>query len=244
MNIDSIKKNIIFTAIAGSRSYGIHVDSSDYDIRSIFVIPLGRRVSLEYYPGEFNVKEGNKDYKYYEIQKFLHLGIKGNPNVIELIFSPDSCIEYCQGDIFKNNIFANRFDFISANTYYAYRGYAYSYVKKLNNYSKMQNRWQNIENVNIDLSPINLKFMTHVIRLLLSLSNILENGEPIVEFSGENLNYLRKIRSGQCNISEVRQHADELFKELDSRFESSELSSKKVNIAKIDDIYRAIAFAF
>lgn len=68
-------------------------------------------------------------------------------------------------------------------------------------------RWRTQENGDLDYDPKN---MMHCIRLLLSGLHVLEQGEPLVRFTGADLDWLCQIRAGRYAYAEVIAHVDRL----------------------------------
>ena len=91
LTIDDIKSNglLIFEAIVGSKAYGLDNAKSDTDIKGVFVLPKDMFYGLEY-TGQVN-NETN-DIVYYELKRFVELLSKSNPNTLEMLYSPDSCV--------------------------------------------------------------------------------------------------------------------------------------------------------
>lgn len=84
------------------------------------------------------------------------------------------------------------------------------------------------------------KSMLHCLRLLWSGRNILENGEPIVRFTGEKLQFLRDIRAGKFSYEELLAKAQKEKDELHELKEKSALPEKPDKKA-IDRLYRELA---
>ncbi len=93
MTIDYLKEHnlILFEAISGSRSFGLDTPTSDTDIKGVFYMPKDKFFGLEYIPQISNV---SNDIVYYEIGRFVELLLKNNPNILEILASPDECILY------------------------------------------------------------------------------------------------------------------------------------------------------
>jgi len=91
MTIADIKENelLLFECISGSRAYGLDTPESDTDIKGVFILPKDQFYSMEYV-GQVN-NETN-DEVYYELGKFLELLGKNNPNLIELLNTPEDCV--------------------------------------------------------------------------------------------------------------------------------------------------------
>lgn len=99
IDIAYIKKHgwVVFEAICGSRSFGLHHEKSDTDIHGVFIVPPELRPSLvEGWTGSSlkQVESASKDHVYWEIGRFLELLTAANPNALELLHSPEDCVLY------------------------------------------------------------------------------------------------------------------------------------------------------
>lgn len=93
MNIDDLKnqKLIILECISGSRAYGLDTKDSDTDIKGVFVLPKDQFYSMDYIP---QVSNPSNDIVYYELGRFMQLLSLNNPNILELLNTPDDSIIY------------------------------------------------------------------------------------------------------------------------------------------------------
>lgn len=118
--------NIILEAITGSTAYGLNTENSDIDQMGIFVAPTEKILSLS------NIKEtyvhNDPDWAYHEVGKFIHLAMKGNPTILELLFADGYLTLTKMGKMLVDN----RHHFLSNVIFKSYGGYAYSQVRKLN----------------------------------------------------------------------------------------------------------------
>ncbi len=91
LTIDWIKNNglLIFEAITGSKAYGLDTANSDTDIKGVFVLPKDMFYGLEYTP---QVNNETNDIVYYELKRFMELLSKSNPNILEMLCSPERCV--------------------------------------------------------------------------------------------------------------------------------------------------------
>ena len=131
MTLEELKKSgsIIFESISGSKAYGLDTATSDTDIRGVFILPKDKYYSLEYI-GQIN-NETN-DIAYYELNKFIELLSKNNPNIIELLNVPDQCVLY------KHPIFNSikKEDFLSKLCKDTFANYAFTQIKKARGLNK------------------------------------------------------------------------------------------------------------
>jgi uncharacterized protein len=81
-------------------------------------------------------------------------------------------------------------------------------------------RWQQQERGELDFDAKN---MMHTVRLLLSARSILESGEPIVRFSGEELALLMSIRGGRRTFDEIMAIAEGLLADCERLKDASDL---------------------
>ncbi len=91
ITIEFLKQNnlILFEAISGSRSFGLATENSDTDIKGVFYMPKNLFFGLEYIP---QISNESNDIVYYEIGRFTELLLKNNPNILEILASPEDCI--------------------------------------------------------------------------------------------------------------------------------------------------------
>lgn len=89
LTIDKVKGKgwLIFEAITGSRAYGLDTPNSDTDIRGVFILPKEEFYSLRY---TAQVSNHTNDIVYYELGRFIELLTKNNPNILELLGTPES----------------------------------------------------------------------------------------------------------------------------------------------------------
>jgi hypothetical protein len=135
MNVEELKTsgNIIFECVAGSRAYSLATPTSDTDIRGIFKLPLKERLTI--LNSDQEIGNDTQDIKYYELEKFFHLAIDCNPNIIELLFSSVEHIKICTRDM--QEILDNRNLFISQKAFHTFGGYCFAQIKKCRGQNKL-----------------------------------------------------------------------------------------------------------
>lgn len=88
----------LFTALHGSRSYGLDSPSSDYDYKFVWVEPLKLfpdKDCKEYSEGE------DRNYVGYSLQKFLMLLSKGNNQPYEWVAASNDCPGYVRKFVYE-----------------------------------------------------------------------------------------------------------------------------------------------
>lgn len=131
LTIDFLKKNnlILFECISGSRAYGLATKNSDTDIRGVFYLPKNMFYGLEYIP---QVSNETNDIVYYELGRFIELLSKNNPNILEMLATPEKHI------LVKHQLMneIKMEDFLSKLIKDTFVGYAFSQIKKAKGLNK------------------------------------------------------------------------------------------------------------
>jgi len=131
MTIDEIKEKglLLFECISGSKAYGLNTPESDTDLKGVFFLPIEKFYGLEYIP---QISNATNDEVYYELGRFVELLCKNNPNILEMLASPEECIlyrhplmDYLHLDMFLSKLCKNTF-----------AGYAHSQIQKARGYKK------------------------------------------------------------------------------------------------------------
>ena len=131
MTINDIKEKglLLFECISGSKAYGLNTAQSDTDLRGVYFLPKAQFYGLEYIP---QISNETSDEVYYELGRFVELLIRNNPNILEVLASPEDCILY------KHPIM-NRLSiglFLSKLCKETFAGYALTQIKKARGYKK------------------------------------------------------------------------------------------------------------
>ncbi|MEE6128212.1 nucleotidyltransferase domain-containing protein [Chryseobacterium arthrosphaerae] len=131
MTIKDLKnKNLVlFEAISGSRAFGLATENSDTDIRGVFYLPKEDFFGLNYIP---QISDETNDITYYEIGRFVELLQKNNPNILEILASPEHCILH--KDPLMNLLKPE--EFLSKLCKDTFGGYAVSQIKKAKGLNK------------------------------------------------------------------------------------------------------------
>ena len=228
--------NLIYKIRTGSHLYGTSTEESDEDFIGIFIPPkdyvMGVKrceqviLSTKTSQSARNSK-GDIDYTVYCLIKFIHLAIGSNPNIIELFFVEHPCLLYC-------NEFGRRLKeayplFISKKAYHTFKGYAYSQRKKLEiKKEHMTGRKELATKFGFDV-----KFGSHLLRLLLECLQLLTEGRLTFPLSQNNL--VKDVKLGKYDLEWVLNKAEELEKLVDLAYVNSKLQHT-ANIEKINEL--------
>jgi hypothetical protein len=199
-------QHVIFRCVIGSRAYGLDHDASDTDRRGVYLPPAAMHWSLFGVPEQLENDAAQE--VYWELQKFLVLALKSNPNVLECLYSP--IVEHATP--LAREMLDMRESFLSKMIYQTYNGYVMSQFKKLQ--ADLRNKGE-----------VKWKHVMHLIRLLLSGIGALRDGVVPVDV-GSHRPQLLAIRNGQMPWDDVEKWRLSLHRELDAAFIATKLPDR------------------
>lgn len=205
---------VIYRCIVGSKAFGLDHAESDTDRRGIYLPPASLQWSLYGVPEQLDYKD--REECYWELQKFLNLALKANPNVLECLYTP--LVETVTP--LAAELLEMREIFLSKLIYQTYNGYVMSQCKKLE---------QDIRNH----QTIKWKHAMHLIRLLLSGITVLKHGFVPVKIESYRSELLA-IRKGEVSWQEVNQWRLSLHSLFSQVFMETKLPEHP-NYAKAND---------
>lgn len=125
MTIEDLKKDnlVLLEVISGSKAFGLDTPASDTDIKGVYYLPRDYFFGLNHVS---QISDESNDIVYYEIGRFIELLLKNNPNILEILATPEDCILY------KHPIMDNikLEDFLSRLSKDTFTGYAATQIKK------------------------------------------------------------------------------------------------------------------
>jgi predicted nucleotidyltransferase len=188
-----------YEAVIGSRAYGLAREDSDVDIRGWFLPPIRYALGLTKAPEQVSSQGESGGLKeervFYEIEKFVRLALQGNPNLLEILWSPQVRMA---GPLGKE-LLAIRGGFLSQRLRYTHAGYAAEQFKKMENHPEMP--W---------------KHAAHLLRVLLSGISAFETGEIQVEIKDPQWrDLLRQVRAGEVSREQFDKYHQELRRWFD-----------------------------
>ena len=197
---------VIYSCIVGSRAYGLDEDASDVDRRGIYLPPAEMHWSLYGVPEQLENKSTEECY--WELQKFLTLALKANPNVLECLYTP--LVE--KATPLAQELLEMRSAFLSKLIYQTYNGYVISQFKKLE--QDLRQRGQ-----------IRWKHAMHLIRLLLEGIAVLKEGFLPIRME-EHRDRLLGIRRGELPWEEINAWRLSLHRDFDAAFAITDLPER------------------
>ncbi|MEM8716886.1 MAG: nucleotidyltransferase domain-containing protein [Cyanobacteria bacterium P01_G01_bin.4] len=197
---------VIFRCVVGSRAYGLDDENSDTDRRGIYLPPASLHWSLYGVPEQLE-NHGTEEC-YWELQKFLILALKANPNVLECLYSP--LVEHCSPVAAK--LVDMRESFLSRLIYQTYNSYVLSQFKKME--QDLRTR-----------GSIRPKHAMHLIRLLLSGITVLKHVFVPVDVDRYR-DRLLDIKYERMPWPEVNQWRLSLHEQFDRAFANTTLAER------------------
>lgn len=167
--------NIILEGVTGSTAYGLNTENSDVDIKGVYLLPVKRVLEMGFNQNHTTIDHTDPDWVYHEVGKFMNLVSGGNPTLTELLFLEEYTVLTPVGRMLVDN----RDAFLSTKAISnAYRGYAFSQAKKLNNRTE-----QGLESYDSGLKNRFAKHSRHLYRLLLQAEELLTTGTLTVKLT-------------------------------------------------------------
>ncbi len=201
-----LSARVIYRCVIGSRAYGLEDEQSDTDRRGFFLPPADLHWSLYGVPEQLENEETQE--AYWEIQKFLVLALKANPNVLECLYSP--IVEFKTP--LADELLGMRDVFLSKLVFQTYSGYVASQFKKMQ--TDLRNQGQ-----------VKWKHVMHLIRLLISGINVLREGHLIVKV-GEAREQLLSIKRGEMSFKDADAWRKQLQIEFEGAFQRTRLPER------------------
>lgn len=110
-------------SLVGSRGYGLHTPESDFDYRGVYLAPTSALLGISRPAEQLEAKE--PDTCVYELDKFVQLAIKANPNIIEILYADAVVI-----DPVGRRLVENRHLFLSQRARHSYGGYVVQQLRR------------------------------------------------------------------------------------------------------------------
>jgi hypothetical protein len=199
-------QRVIYRCVIGSQAYGLADVDSDVDRRGIYLAPADLHWSLYGVPEQLENHETQE--AYWELQKFLIMARKANPNILECLYTP--LVE--KATPLAEELLGLRSIFLSRMVYQAYNGYVMSQFKKMQ--ADIRNHGQ-----------VKWKHVMHLIRLLLSGIGVLRDGVVSVKVDSHR-DQLLAIRRGEVPWDDVENWRLSLHQEFNAAFETTKLPER------------------
>lgn len=204
---DDLFDRVIFQCVIGSQAYGLADQQSDVDRKGIYLPPANRHWSLYGVPEQLECHETQEHY--WELQKFLVLALKANPNVLECLYSPlvEKATPLAQELIDMRQIF------LSQLVYQTFNGYAMSQFKKMQ--ADIRNH-----------GKVKWKHVMHLLRLLIAGKHTLMEGIVLVTVDEKHKEKLLSVKRGEMSWDDANTWRKQLHQEFDQAFKTCSLPER------------------
>ena len=204
----------ILKVLIGSQAHGTARPDSDMDYRGVFVHPTSEILSIQGVKNQTNWIEGKIDDTSYEIQKFLMMASKCNPNIMEIFVAP--VVESTElGEELRALL---PYAWNKTDTLNAFRGYASNQRKKFFDRK--------------DKKPE--KYLQAWIRTLYQGEHLLATGEMIVDFKETPIfQDLLDIRSKEYSVENKLRLAFDLERKLEKTADNT--PDKNTDMDKLNE---------
>jgi uncharacterized protein len=251
--------NVQYETIMGSVAYGVSSDTSDMDVYGFAIPPkedvfphlrgeilgFGRtRTRFEQFQ-EHHIHDRDAlaghgrtyDLTIFSLVKFFQLAMENNPNIIDSLFTPATCVLHTTrvGTLIREN----RRAFLHKGAWPKFKGYAYAQLHKLANKVPTGKRLELVEAHGYDT-----KFAYHVVRLLGEVEQILVEGDIDLQRNNEQL---KAIRRGEWTEQRLREwfaakesDLERIYAESPLRPTPDEASLKALLVNCLEDHYGSL----
>ncbi len=199
-------QRVIYRCVIGSQAYGLAEAESDVDRRGIYLPSADLHWSLYGVPEQLENDETQE--AYWELQKFLILALKANPNVLECLYTP--LIE--KATPLAEELLSMKSIFLSRLVYQTYNGYVMSQFKKMQ--ADLRNHGR-----------VKWKHVMHLIRLLLAGIGVLREGFVPVQVDAHR-DRLLAIRRGEVPWEDVERWRLSLHHEFNAALATTKLPDR------------------
>ena len=202
---DDFRPQVIYRCLVGSKAFGLSNDDSDDDVRGIFIPTAQQHWSLYAIPEQIEDQADQNDEVLWELEKFLRLALKANPNILEVLWTPI----VLESTELSERLRSLRGAFLSKHLYKTYSGYVLSQFRRMKNRFEKDGQFKN-------------KHAMHLLRLLFSGIHALKTGEIMIDVS-QHRDFLLTVRNGELSFEKIREHAMQLDRQFQTEFENTSL---------------------
>jgi len=224
--------NLILLGYRGSVAHNMYTFNTDpnniddIDLMGVFLAPenfyigLGQDISSQTKEVMKEIDGIMWDCVYYELQKFVKLLLKGNPNILSLLWIKPE--HYLLISKFGKMLLENKRSFLGKEALYtSFMGYANEQLKRMTHF-KIKGYMGKKRKYLVDKYGYDTKNAAHLIRLLITGTEILNTGIPKI-FRDRDTSMLLDIKTGKWSLEEVKDFAEKLFRNAKKAYAKSTL---------------------
>jgi predicted nucleotidyltransferase len=218
----------ILTGYVGSTAHNTYIPKEDEhgiddkDILSVFVSPLRQYIGVSSYGkrdrGTIERKLYVWDSVAYDVRKYVHLLLKGNPNVLSLLWLREN--QYIHIHPLGQELITNRHLFVSKQAYHSFVGYANGQLKRME-HSKCEGYMGEKRKRLVEKYGFDVKNAAHLIRILRMGIEFLREGH--LHVFRDDSEMLKDIKRGEWSLEKVKEEAERLFRRAEDAYDKSHL---------------------
>lgn len=228
-----LPNNTCYLVVMGSQAYGVSNDASDQDIYGMCIPPkelifphlageipgFGRQIHRFEVWQEHHVQDKDRqvehDFAVYGIVKYFQLCMENNPNMIDSLFVPQTCVIHTNqiGVLMRER----RRQFLHKGSWHKFKGYSYSQMNKIGQKANANNPKRQAE---IEKHGYDLKFAYHCVRLMNEAEQILVEGDLDLQ---RNREQLKSIRRGEWTLEQLKEYFQNKELALETAYANSNL---------------------
>lgn len=213
-----ISGRILYSKVWGSRSHNTEMPESDIDYLAVYAAPAGQLLGLDPPIESFDQKylqdkyqslgipkppDSIPDFQVHEVGKFAQLLLKGNPGIVEMLFTER--MQYCNFAFGWRSLLEMRRIFLCKKTVEQYLGYANEQLKKLARGSGLHSKG----------GVYGEKWGYHMYRVATDALRIAQGGAPLVWKEGPERETLMQIRRGEWTKERVESETLAVIKKIE-----------------------------
>lgn len=228
--------SVAYLTITGSQAYGVSTDSSDLDMQGFCIPPRGivfpHTVGIikdfgdqgekfgDWQQHHIMSQDGKKEYDFavYNIVKFFQLCMDMNPNMVDLLYTPENCVVVRTK--ISDMVRENRSLFLHKGAWHKFKGFAFAQMKKIEGGANQSNPKRAADTAKYGYD---VKFGYHVVRLMLEIEQILTEGDLDLQ---RNREQLKSIRRGEWPLERLKAYFEEKEVALEQVYLDSKLPYK------------------
>lgn len=183
----AIPGRLLYSKVWGSHSHGTQLPTSDVDYLAVYQVPTRTVLGLD--PWSDTVDGKGPDFEAHEIGKFVQLLLKGNPGLVEMLFTTAWQATTPMWEALR----LHRHTLINRATLGQYLGYCDSQLRRLQKGTRLHTAG----------GEYNTKWAYHLLRVAMNAELIARGEEPVVMEPGERLAQLMQVRAGAFSPRQI-----------------------------------------
>jgi uncharacterized protein len=213
----------ILHGVVGSHAYGTATPDSDYDTMSVAIGEVANYLGIK--PPNSALDDidtqgasrkeqttpGAHEHVYFEYLKFVGLCVNFNPNVVPLLWAPDSLILHQDPYGLGRDLIAHRRIFSSRRAIQSFTGFAKSQLSKVRAGVEGTGYMGAVRKELRAKYGYDTKYLMHAVRLARMAKEFAESGGDRLQVNrtGIDADELKGIRAGEASLDECCRHIDE-----------------------------------